>query len=414
MEKTKGLKLRVKILFVCQYFYPENFKGNDIVFDLVKKGYQITVLTAKPNYPHGKFYKGYSFFGKRKENINGVKVIRVPVYPRRNGKGIHLILNYVSFVFFSYFAILFRIKEKFDSVFIQQLSPVTMAFPGFWIKKKQNIPVFLWVLDLWPESVIATTKLKKGYVIKFLDHIVRSFYNKSDVILISSNYFKKSILEKCDDKNKKVVYFPNWAEDIFEKKAFKKYKLPPFPSGFNVMFAGNIGESHGFETILKAAKRTADFGINWIVVGAGRKYEWIKNQIFERKLSNVYLMGRHPLETMPLFFKKADAMLISLKNDPIFSLTVPAKFQAYIASGKIVLGAINGECSDLIKQSGVGICVPAMADKELANASIKLSKSTTKEREKMSRNAKAFYKKYFSKKMLLNQLEDLLLDYCKK
>ena len=404
----------MKILFVSQYFYPENFKGNDIVFDLAKKGYEITVLTAKPNYPQGKFYKGYSFFGKSEENINGVKLIRVPVYPRKNGKGIHLALNYISFVFFSYLAFLFRIKEKYDAVFIQQLSPVTMAFPGFWVKKKQNIPVFLWVLDLWPESVIATTNLKKGIVINFLDKIVRYFYNESDVILISSNYFKESILKKCDDKNKKIVYFPNWAEDIFESKNIINYKIPDLPRGFNIMFAGNIGESHGFETIIKAAEHTSGKDINWILVGEGRKVEWIKNEIIKRKLSNLYLIGRHPLETMPLFFNKADAMLISLKDDPIFSLTVPAKFQAYIASGKIVLGVLNGECSDLIKQSGCGICVPSMLDKELAQASIKLSESTMDERKKMSKNAKLFYKKYFSKKMLFKQLEDLLLQYYKK
>ena len=116
------------------------------------------------------------------------------------------------------------------------------------------------------------------------------------------------------------------------------------------MFAGNIGESHGFETILKAAKKTEDKGINWILVGSGRKVEWVRNQIIKSKISNVYSMGRYPLETMPHFFKRADAMLISLKDDPIFSLTVPAKFQAYIASGKIVLGAVNGECSELIKK----------------------------------------------------------------
>ena len=129
----------MKILFVSQYFYPETFKGNDIVFDFVKRGHQITVLTGKPNYPNGKFYKGYSFFGKKEENIFGAKIIRVPVYPRKNGKGIHLLLNYLSFVFFSYFAVLFRIKEKFDVIFVQQLSPVTMALPAFWVKKRQKI-----------------------------------------------------------------------------------------------------------------------------------------------------------------------------------------------------------------------------------------------------------------------------------
>jgi len=404
----------LKILFVSQYFYPETFKGNDIVFDFVKRGHQITVLTGKPNYPNGKFYKGYSFFGKKEENIFGAKIIRVPVYPRKNGKGIHLLLNYLSFVFFSYFAVLFRIKEKFDVIFVQQLSPVTMALPAFWVKKRQKIPLFLWVLDLWPESVVATTNLKKGIFINYLNNLVKKIYDNSDVILISSNYFKKSVLEKCKNKEKKIVYFPNWAEDIFEKGYKKKFIIPNLPYGFNIMFAGNIGESHGFQTILKAANLTADLGINWIFVGTGRKFEWVKNEISNRNLTNVYLLGRYPLETMPSFFKNADVMLISLKDDPIFSLTVPAKFQAYIASGKIVLGVLNGECNKLIKESGCGICVPAMSHVKLAEASIKLSKSSLEERKKMSNNASLFYKNHFSKHKLFNQLETLFKEKVKK
>lgn len=397
----------MKILFVCQYFYPESFKGNDIVFDFVKRGHKITVLTAKPNYPDGKFYDGYSFFGIKEENIQGAKIIRVPVYPRKNGKGIHLLLNYLSFVFFSYYAVFFRIKDKFDVIFVQQLSPVTMALPALWVKKRQKIPVFLWVLDLWPDSVLATTKLKKGIIISFLNSLVKKIYNNSDVILISSNYFKESILEKCKNKEKRIVYFPNWAEDIFEKGHNINSVIPDLPDGFNIMFAGNMGESHGFETILKAANLTTNYGINWIFVGTGRKLQWVKNQISINNLTNVFLLGRYPLETMPSFFKKADVMLISLKDDPIFSLTVPAKFQAYLASRKIVLGVLNGECNKLIKESACGICVPAMSHLKLAKASIKLSKSSLEQRKKMSNNAYFFYKKHFSKNKLFNQLETL-------
>lgn len=396
----------MKILFVSQYFYPENFKGNDIVFDFVKKGYDVTVLTGKPNYPQGKFFEGYSFFNKRKETIQGANIIRVPLFPRRNGKGIALALNYFSFIFFSYWAVLFRVKAKYDAIFVQQLSPVTMALPGLWIKKRQKIPLILWVLDLWPESVTATSNIKEGKIINFLEKLVKKIYAKSDVILTSSKFFKESILEKCEDKNKRIEYFPNWAEDIFVKEK-EAIQVPKLPKGFNIMFAGNIGESQGFESILEAAKLTKDENINWILVGDGRKVSWIKKEIADRNITNVYLMGRHSLASMPDFFKKADAMLVSLKDEPIFALTVPAKVQAYMASGKIILGMLNGEGKALINESGCGFAVAAETPQLLAEKSIAASQLSAEEKMQMEEKAYTYYQKHFSKEKLFSKLDAL-------
>ena len=205
----------MKILFVSQYFYPEVFKGNDIVFDLVKRGHDVTVFTGKPNYPSGKFFDGYNFFNKRQEIINGAKVIRTPLFPRKNGGALALALNYLSFVFFSYFTYLFRIKDKYDIVLAQQLSPISMVIPGIWVKKAQKIPMVMWVLDLWPDSLLESKNIKSRHIMSMLDSLVTKIYNSADVILISSNFFKKSILENCSNKSKKIEYFPNWAEDIY-------------------------------------------------------------------------------------------------------------------------------------------------------------------------------------------------------
>ena len=398
----------MKILFVSQYFYPENFKGNDIVFDFVKRGFEVTVLTAKPNYPQGKFYKGYNFFNKRQEIINGAKVIRTPIFPRGNGRSLSLALNYISFIFFSYFTCLFRIKERFDLIFIQQLSPASMALPGLWIKKKQQIPLFLWVLDLWPESLISSSKFKGGPLIRLIESMVKKIYNESSTILISSRFFKEPILEKCADKSKNIIYFPNWAEDVFTNNILANVAVPELPKGFNVMFAGNIGESQDFESILKVAELTSD--INWILVGDGRKSDWIRNEIKNKKLSNIYLLGRYPIESMPLLFRKADVMLVSLKDEPIFALTVPAKVQAYMASGKIILGMLNGEGKDLINESKCGIAVSAGNYLSLAEAIIKMTKLPLEESETMKNNGLIYYNKHFSKKTLFDKLEVLFLN----
>jgi glycosyltransferase involved in cell wall biosynthesis len=404
----------MKILFVSQYFYPETFKGNDIVFDFVKRGHDVTVLTGKPNYPEGKFYKGYGFLNKSTEIINGAKIIRTPIYPRRNGKGLHLVLNYMSFVFFSYFACLFRLKGKYDLIFVQQLSPVTMAFPGIWLKKKFNIPLYLWVLDLWPESVLAASNFKNPIIIRFIENIVKKIYNQSDVILISSKYFEKSIKEKLINKNKEIVYLPNWAEDVFINKTSKSIlSKPDLPLGFNIMFAGNVGESQDFETIIKAAELTLSEDINWIIVGEGRKLGWIKEQIQLRQLNNVFLLGRHAIETMPGFFNKADVMLVSLKDEPVFSLTVPAKIQAYMASSKIILGSLNGEGNVIINESGCGYAVNAGNPELLSDKAVLLKNLSKNKIIEMQMKSKQYYEDHFSKKILFDSLENNFINKLK-
>ena len=400
----------MKILFVSQYFYPEIFKGNDLVFDFVKRGHEVTVLTGKPNYPSGKFFEGYSFFGRSEEVIHGAKVIRTPIYPRKNGKGIHLFLNYFSFVFFSYFTCIFRIRGKFDIIFVQQLSPVTMALPGLWIKRRNNTPLYLWVLDLWPESILAASTIKNGIVIKAIERVVQEIYKKSDIILVSSKNFKEAILYKLTDKTKKIIYFPNWAEDGFTQISDDKISVPNLPLGFNIMFAGNVGESQDFETILKAAELTKTENINWIIVGEGRKMAWVKNEVESKNLYNIYLLGRFDLETMPYFFKKADVMLVSLKDKPVFSLTVPAKIQAYMASGKIILGALNGEGNNLINESNCGYAVSAGDYNLLAQKALLLKKLSPSIKREMESNSKTYYENNFSKDMLFSKLESMFIE----
>lgn len=404
------MKDKMHILFVSQYFYPETFKGNDIVFDFVKRGYKVTVLTGKPNYPQGKFYQGYNFFNKSRETINGATIIRTPIFPRGNGRGMAMILNYISFIFFSYFTCLFRLREKYDLIFVQQLSPVTMALPGLWIKKRQKIPLYLWVLDLWPESLIANSNIKGGLIINLIERLVKKIYDASDTILISSKYFREAILNKCSDKEKKIIYFPNWAEDVFTSNNQEETERPILPSGFNILFAGNIGDSQDFESIINAAELTLEDPINWLIVGQGRAVDWIRAQIKNRNLSRLHLLGAFPLESMPTFFSAADVMLVSLKDIPIFSLTVPAKVQAYLASGKIILGMLNGEGNKLINECGGGISVSAGDYNGLALAAKQLLEISIVERKQMEQNSLNYYKENFSKEKLFNQLNSLFLE----
>lgn len=403
----------MKILFVSQYFYPETFRGNDVVFDLVNKGHDLTVLTGKPNYPLGFFYKGYKFWGIQREQIKGANVIRIPIIPRGKGGSVRLILNYFSFFLFSFPHARFKVDKDFDIIFVQQLSPVTMALPAIWALKRNNkAKLYLWVLDLWPESVASTTGFGNKFIFGSLEKLVRYIYSKADYILVSSKFFEESIKQRS--VNKKIIYFPNWAESLYEDQDVQTdLELPILPIGFNVMFAGNIGEAQDFETILFAANLTKTENINWILIGEGRKLNWVRNQAEDLNLHNVYIYGRYPIEKMPTFFRKANVMLLTLKASPISDLTVPAKLQAYLASSKIILGAINGETKSIINNYNVGLACDSGDFKSLSENAIILRNLPDQQKVKIESNSRNLYFEQFSKNMLLDKLEELFKTNCK-
>ena len=334
----------MKILFVCQYFHPEVFRGNDIAFHWAEQGHDVHVVCGIPNYPKGKFYDGYGFFRKRKELVNGVKVTRLPIIPRGNNK-IMLMLNYFSYLMVTWVYMLFHaLFHKYDRVFVQQLSPVMMSAPGVLYKRLRKVPLYTWVLDLWPESLTAAGGINNKYVLGFFRHYVKSQYKHSDKILISSKSFKKSILEYGNYADK-IEYYPQWADATISSDDFKvkNVQLPELPDGFKLMFAGAVGEAHGFECTMQAALLTKEHKeIKWIIVGDGRKLEWVRAFVKEHELEGtVYTLGRYPAETMPWFFKQADVMLVTLNDDPLFRLYAPAKISSYMAAGKPVVAVLN-------------------------------------------------------------------------
>lgn len=398
----------MKILFVTQYFYPEIFRGNDIAFDLANKGESVTVITAVPNYPSGSFFKGYGIFRRRKEIINNVEIIRIPVIPRGRGGALQLFLNYFSFALFSsIYCFFLALRKKFNCIFVQQLSPVTLVLPAIVFKKIQKIPLYLWVLDLWPESLTSAGGVKNRIILSFFENIVKAAYRNADKILISSKGFEKSIIEKGDFK-KKIIYFPNWAEDVFNET--KEIDIPELPRGFLIMFAGNIGEAQNFENVLKTAlllKENKE--IKFIIIGDGRKKDWISKFILDNNLNNtVFLLGRFPIEAMPSFFNEASVMLLPLKDELIFNLTVPAKLQAYMASSKPVLGMLNGEGAKLIMDAGCGYSVEADNYVGLAEKIEELSNLPKSELLKIGANGRSYCDEFFNKKKSLSHLYELI------
>ena len=398
-----------KILFVCQYFYPEVFRGNDVAFHLAKEGHEVHVVAGIPNYPEGKFFEGYGVFKKRHEVIDGVKVTRLPIVPRGTDNKILLMLNYFSYMVVACVWMLFHaIGHKYDRVFVQQLSPVMMSLPGVLYKKLRRVPLYTWVLDLWPESLTAAGGINNKWVLKFFAWFVKTEYKNSDKILTSSRSFKESILEYGDYADK-IVYYPQWADGI-STNSVPDFELPFIPSGFRLMFAGAVGEAHGFECTMQAALLTKEHkDIKWVIVGDGRKLDWVREFVKENGLEDtVSTLGRYPSETMPMFFEQADVMLVTLNDDPLFKLYAPAKISSYMASSRPIIAVLNGEGGEVVKDAECGWYLPAGDADGLAKLAIELSHMDRTVLLEKGANGRSYYDEHFAKDKCLRKLDEIM------
>lgn len=396
----------MKILICTNHFYPETFRCNDVAFELVQRGYDVTVMTAIPDYPKGKYFDGYGIFRKRKEKVKGVKVYRAFIIPRGNGGAIRLMLNYVSFFISSILlGIYLGLFKKFDRVLVHETSPVMIGVSAVIVKRIQRIPLLFWVLDLWPESLQAAGGINNPRVLGVFESLTRWIYENSDRILMSSKGFESSITQKGDFSDK-LVYFPNWADKALGKKT--DYQLPALPQGFIVMFAGNIGEAQDFDHIMGAALRLKqNKNIHFVLVGDGRKRSWVETFCKEHELQDtVHWVGRHPIEAMPAFFDMADVMLMSLKDVGIFNLTAPAKLQAYMSASKPILAIMNGEGPRVIDEAQCGRSVPAGDSEGLAEAISAMAKMDSSDLKEMGLRGKKYQQQYFD----LDKSIDLLCD----
>lgn len=383
----------MKILVICQYYYPEPFRHPDICEELVKRGHDVTVVAGLPNYPMGEVYNGYRKGERRDEVLNGVEIHRCFTIGRRRG-AIYRLLNYYSYAFSSARYVK-KLKKDYDVVFINQLSPVIMANAGMCYKKKYGSPVILYCLDLWPESLVAGGIRRDSSIYKFFHRISEKIYMQADKILITSrsfaNYFEKEF--GITD----TEHLPQYAEAIFAPKQCWKEE-----NGYiDLMFAGNIGAAQSVDTIVKAAKLTNDVkNIRWHIVGDGSELDKLK--VMAQGVEQIHFHGRKPLEEMPKYYAMADAMLVTMQKDPILSLTLPGKVQTYMAAGKPIIGAIDGETSLIVEEAGCGVCAGAEDAHGLAECVRKFIKM---DRRIMGQNARTYYDEHFEKQMFMDRLE---------
>ncbi len=407
----------MRLLVVTQYFWPENFRINELVTELLCRGHEITVLTGWPNYPEGRVFDVYRQNPTQYTCFEGARVVRVPLLPRGRG-GLRLILNYLSFAVSASVLGAWKLRgQKFDVVLVYEPSPITVGIPGAVMRFFKRAPMALWVLDLWPETLKAVGVVKSGWLLNAVGHLVSWIYRRCDLILAQSRSFEDHIALYAP-KGITIKYFPAWADEVFQQdKAIEpNTAVPSATEVFTVVFAGNIGEAQDFPSILDAAERLGERDdIRWIIVGDGRMSNWVSDQIKRRNLTGKVLMvGRHPLERMPSFFAHADALLVSLKDEPIFSMTIPGKMQAYLGSGIPVLAMLNGEGADIVIKAEAGLVSPAGDGEALAQNVIKLAAMGEIEWTRLGENGRRFCTTQFDRSMLIGRLENWLQEIIKR
>lgn len=398
--------VKLRILVVSQYFWPEQFLINELVADLVKEGHDVVVLTGEPNYPNGELYPEYLSNKNKFQYFFGAEIKRAALIPRGQG-GLKRVLNYLSFMFSSSFKVRKILqKETFDIVFFFQLSPIFSGLAAALYKIVKGAPMVTWVQDVWPETLSATGQVKNKHVLNIVGRFVNFIYRKSDLILIQSEKFRDLVVARCNDSSK-VHYFPNWADAVFSEKNFLVDDFYEKADGvFDVVFAGNIGEAQDFDTIIDAVnmiKQLQKYRI--VVVGDGKVKQRAINKIKQLNLDDKFLfLGQRPIEYMPSVFSKADAMLVTLSDEEIFSYTIPSKLQAYLAAGRPILASLSGAGADVVMASGAGILSTPGSPLMLSKAITQLLELPQLELQTMSANGRKYYDEHFDKDMLRGNL----------
>lgn len=398
--------LKKHILVIAQYFYPEQFRINDICTEWVKRGYKVTVVTGIPNYPQGKYYDGYGLFEKRKETYNGMDIIRIPLIPRGNN-AIMLALNYLSFVVSGFFWKMFT-KINADYVFIFEVSPMTQALPGVWYAKKRKIPCYLYVQDLWPENIEIITGIKNKKIIGAIGKMVDYIYRGCTRIFTTSESFVKSIHDRGVPIDK-IEYWPQYAEDFYIP--IEEMSIPEIPKddAFNIIFAGNIGAAQGLDILPKAAeiiKTRSDKMIRFNIVGDGRYKNAFVNIVNAKGLDDMFnFIPKQPATRIPEFMAASDAAFLSLTDSPLFAMTIPAKLQSYMACGIPNIASAAGETAKIINESNSGLCGRPGNAEELANNIINLANKSKEELKQLGSNARKYYDSKFNKNILLDKMD---------
>jgi colanic acid biosynthesis glycosyl transferase WcaI len=402
----------MRVLMTSQYFWPEIFPINDLARGLAERDHAVTVLTGLPNFPIGTIFPGYGLRGPWQETHEGVEIKRVPLIPRGNGGHFRIALNHLSYGVAGSGLGPFRVRARYDVVMASQPSPLLSVLPGLLLSRLKRLPLVLWVQDLWPDS-LAIAGVHNRMIWNAMEHTMRFIYRRSDLVLLQSRAFSDHALSRGVGAER-IRYFPNWAEPVFsslsrEDASAEDRELPP---GFRVLFGGNLGEAQALDSVIKAADLLREQPeIKFVLIGEGRRRPWLEAEIAKRGLQRtVSCLGHRPLERMPFYFAAADVLLMTLKRNAAMARTIPSKLQAYLASGRPIIAALDGESQRIVVSAGAGLGCAAEDHVALAETVARLASASMQTRSAMGDAALACSRREFERARLLDQLEGWLTD----
>lgn len=395
----------MKVLVLSQHYWPETFRINEVVESLQQAGCSVSVLTGQPNYPDGAIFPDYRAMGMGPQlHEAGYMIYRVPVSPRRQGRAMQLISNYLSFLVSASLVGPWLLRgQHFDVIFVYGISPILQAIPGVVLKRFKRAALVTWVQDLWPQSLQATGFVRDRRILALVGGVVRWIYRHSDLLLVQSRGFV-SVVQAMASKTP-IEYHPNPGELAFGQAlpaGAPAFRLDP---GFNVVFAGNMGTVQALDTLLQAAELLLPhLNVRLVLVGSGSRSEWLRQQIAQRGLLNVHLPGRFEPEDMPGILAQASALLVSLTSSPILSQTVPSKVQAYLAAGRPIIASLDGEGARVVEEAGAGLACPAEDAPALAQVILRLRAMPEAELKRMGDSGRRYYQQHFEPTMLAKRL----------
>ena len=397
----------MKILIVSQYFYPENFRVNTLARELVLRGHDVSVLTAYPQYPGGVIFEGYGFDVPYEKQWHGVRIHRVKTYPR--GKGpLGLLRNCLSFVV-SGNRWVKQCQEKFDAVYVFEVSPVTVGLPAVAYHKKFGTRVFFNLQDLWPENVHEVLGIRFPPLTWAINRVVDTIYGHSHRILCASRSFVENLKNRGVPESK-LVFWPQFCLEP-DREGLEKPAVYTEDT-FNIVFTGNLGDAQGLDLMVEAAARLKGSGIRWYLVGDGRARERLEAKVREAGLQeDVVFVGRVSESEANAYAVFADCAYLSFQDKALFHMTIPAKLQTYLACGAPVLAAAGGESAAIVRDSGCGIAVPPQVD-SLVAAALEIRDKTPQQRRAMAEAARKCFETNFSMKDLVDRLEVMMEEDC--
>lgn len=392
--------MAIRVLLLTQWFDPEpTFKGLLFARELVRQGFEVEVVTGFPNYPGGKVYPGYKIKWLQREIIDGVHITRVPLYPNHDQSAIKRILNYASFAAAATIYGVFMAKRA--NVMYAYHPPLTVGMAAALIKLFRRVPVVYDIQDMWPDTLRATGMLNNTKALNIVASVCRWVYRRMDHIVVLSPGFKRLLQERGVPEHKLEVIY-NWADEV-ALTATQSGQFIPLPlvkkeRVFTILFAGTMGKAQALDAVLDAALLLQQRGacVRWVMLGGGVEVPRLKQRAADMQLTNIVFLPPVPMVEVGAYLNAADALLVHLRKDPLFEITIPSKTQAYMAVGKPLLMAVDGDAADLVRQSGGGVVAESENPLALADAAERMAALSAEELTEMGNKAQAYYQQYLA------------------